>query len=167
MRSAWIGERWKEMCVGRRMHVLSYCLLMCPTCISFPALVCSLACVHLRQRFAWASACSCMNVCIRMSTHVCSNLPAGVESLQTPRSNWAGRINNDGHWPSIRAHMCSQFLYVLPSEVSNLPSDAQKQTETNSPGFLLPNTTTQTRRISFSKNLEHSDSGSSDTLHST
>lgn len=126
MRSVWIGEV-EKMCVGRRMHELCYCLLKCPTCIGFPACVSSLACVHLRQRFVWVSVCSCINMCICTSTCVRSNLPAGVENIQTLRPNWAERINNDERRPSQKGHRWSlNCLHVSPFKCIYLPQQRAK-----------------------------------------
>lgn len=94
-----------------------------------------------------------MNVCIRTSTHMCFTFPAGVESLQTLRSNWAGRINNDEHWPSKR-HRCS----LIPSQQC-----PKAERDKLSLVFFCQTFTTQAKRISSSKNFKHSVSGYSKT----
>lgn len=59
--------------------------------------------------------------------------------------------------PRKRTQMLSQIIAQPPLEQVYLPSDPNKQTKTNNPGFLLPNATMQAKRIASSKNLEHLD----------
>lgn len=110
MTSFWNGE----MCVGkRRMHVLSYCLLMRPTCISFAVCVCTLTSVHIRETFICLSVCSCMNLCVCTPTCVSPSLP--LKSLWT---NWVKRIKNKEDWCWKKGRRSSLQLCMFSTQMT-------------------------------------------------